>query len=226
MARGVARVEAARLRRARDLPQLVHGDLTDNVLFHDELSPGIDFVPYWHPTEYAIAIIATDAVLSGRARRRSLLDAAQPQYLLRARAGLSRSSRTTHGRRSPDLLRARASSGSGRSSRPQHSASPPCWQMRLRRSTTSREVGSSSASAPAGWSSSTAPTAFRSRRRRHACGCSRSSSRSCTASGHRRLPRHALHARERACAAEASPAAASASARRLCATAIRTCTAR
>jgi len=34
--------------------QLVHGDLTGNVLFHDELPPAIiDFAPYWHPTEYA-----------------------------------------------------------------------------------------------------------------------------------------------------------------------------
>ena len=64
--------------------QLMHGDLTGNVLFHDELPPAIiDFAPYWHPTEYATAIIVTDAVLWEGAPE-DLLDAAQPQYLLRA----------------------------------------------------------------------------------------------------------------------------------------------
>jgi uncharacterized protein (TIGR02569 family) len=64
--------------------QLMHGDLTGNVLFHDELPPAIiDFAPYWHPTEYATAIIATDAVLWEDAPE-DLLDAAHPQYLLRA----------------------------------------------------------------------------------------------------------------------------------------------
>ena len=64
--------------------QLIHGDLTGNVLFHDELPPAIiDFAPYWHPTEYATAIIVTDAVLWEGAPE-DLLDAAQPQYLLRA----------------------------------------------------------------------------------------------------------------------------------------------
>jgi len=64
--------------------QLIHGDLTGNVLFHDELPPAIiDFAPYWHPTEYATAIIVTDAVLWEGAPE-DLLDEAQPQYLLRA----------------------------------------------------------------------------------------------------------------------------------------------
>jgi hypothetical protein len=64
--------------------QLMHGDLTGNVLFHDELPPAIiDFAPYWRPTEYATAIIATDAVLWEGAPE-DLLDAAQPQNLLRA----------------------------------------------------------------------------------------------------------------------------------------------
>jgi uncharacterized protein (TIGR02569 family) len=64
--------------------QLMHGDLTGNVLFHDELPPAIiDFAPYWRPTEYATAIIATDAVLWEGAPE-DLLDTAQPQYLLRA----------------------------------------------------------------------------------------------------------------------------------------------
>jgi uncharacterized protein (TIGR02569 family) len=63
--------------------QLIHGDLTGNVLFHEELPPAIiDFAPYWRPTEYATAIIVTDAVLWEGAPE-DLLDAAQPQYLLR-----------------------------------------------------------------------------------------------------------------------------------------------
>ncbi len=64
--------------------QLIHGDLTGNVLFHDELPPAIiDFAPYWHPTEYATAIVVTDAVLWESAPH-ELLNEAHPQYLLRA----------------------------------------------------------------------------------------------------------------------------------------------
>lgn len=64
--------------------QLIHGDLTGNVLFHDTLPPAIiDFVPYWHPTEYATAIIVTDAVLWESAPE-DLLAEAHPQFLLRA----------------------------------------------------------------------------------------------------------------------------------------------
>jgi hypothetical protein len=68
-----------------DVPsQLMHGDLTGNVLFRDDLPPAIiDFAPYWRPPEYATAIIVTDAVLWEGAPE-DLLDAAQPQYLLRA----------------------------------------------------------------------------------------------------------------------------------------------
>ena len=65
-------------------PQLIHGDLTGNVLFHDKLPPAIiDFAPYWRPTPYATAIVATDAVLWEDAPE-SLLDVAPRQYLLRA----------------------------------------------------------------------------------------------------------------------------------------------
>jgi hypothetical protein len=64
--------------------QLIHGDLTGNVLFHDDLPPAIiDFAPYWHPTQYATAIIVTDAVLWEEAPE-DLLDEAHAQYLLRA----------------------------------------------------------------------------------------------------------------------------------------------
>ncbi len=64
--------------------QLIHGDLTCNVLFHDELPPAIiDFAPYWRPAEYATAIVLTDAFLWESAPE-DLLDEAHPQYLLRA----------------------------------------------------------------------------------------------------------------------------------------------
>jgi uncharacterized protein (TIGR02569 family) len=64
--------------------QLIHGDLTGNVLFHEKLPPAIiDFAPYWRPTEYATAIVATDAVL-WEAAPGELLDDVHPQYILRA----------------------------------------------------------------------------------------------------------------------------------------------
>lgn len=44
--------------------QLVHGDLSGNVLFADGLPPAvIDLSPYWRPAAYASAIVAVDAVL-------------------------------------------------------------------------------------------------------------------------------------------------------------------
>ena len=44
--------------------QLVHGDLSGNVLFADGLAPAIiDFSPYWGPAAYADAIIAVDGLL-------------------------------------------------------------------------------------------------------------------------------------------------------------------
>jgi uncharacterized protein (TIGR02569 family) len=65
-------------------PQLVHGDLTGNVLFNPTLLPAIiDFAPYWRPTEYASAIVVCDALCweNGPAE---LADAVAPQLLLRA----------------------------------------------------------------------------------------------------------------------------------------------
>lgn len=46
-----------------DLPaQLVHGDLSGNVLFDDRQPPAvIDLSPYWRPPPYAEAIVAVDA---------------------------------------------------------------------------------------------------------------------------------------------------------------------
>ena len=69
--------------------QLIHGDLTGNVLFHDLLPPAIiDLAPYWRPTGYASAIVVGDALVWEGADER-VLDAVAhiedfPQYLLRA----------------------------------------------------------------------------------------------------------------------------------------------
>jgi uncharacterized protein (TIGR02569 family) len=43
--------------------QLIHGDVTDNVLFADDLAPAIiDPTPYWRPAGFASAIVVHDAV--------------------------------------------------------------------------------------------------------------------------------------------------------------------
>ena len=43
--------------------QIVHGDLTENVLFARGLPPAvIDFSPYWRPVGFATAIVVADAV--------------------------------------------------------------------------------------------------------------------------------------------------------------------
>jgi uncharacterized protein (TIGR02569 family) len=69
--------------------QLIHGDLSGNVLFHPGLVPGIiDISPYWRPPLFAAAIIAVDAMVWEGADDRVLgilhghPDA--PQYLVRA----------------------------------------------------------------------------------------------------------------------------------------------
>ena len=55
---------AAVLRPVAAPSQLIHGDLTGNVLFHDELAPAIiDLSPYWRPAAYASAIVVADALL-------------------------------------------------------------------------------------------------------------------------------------------------------------------
>jgi uncharacterized protein (TIGR02569 family) len=44
--------------------QLIHGDLTGNVLFDARLPPAIiDLSPYWRPTAYASAIVIADALV-------------------------------------------------------------------------------------------------------------------------------------------------------------------
>ena len=43
--------------------QIIHGDMSGNILFHPSQKPAvIDFSPYWRPPEYAIAIIIVDAI--------------------------------------------------------------------------------------------------------------------------------------------------------------------
>jgi uncharacterized protein (TIGR02569 family) len=69
--------------------QLVHGDLTGNVLFAPGLPPAvIDFSPYWRPTAFASAVVVADALAWEGADERLLEAVAHtddfPQYLLRA----------------------------------------------------------------------------------------------------------------------------------------------
>lgn len=47
-----------------DLPdQLIHGDMTENVLFAPDLPPAvIDVSPFWRPAAYAQAIVVVDAL--------------------------------------------------------------------------------------------------------------------------------------------------------------------
>jgi uncharacterized protein (TIGR02569 family) len=54
----------ARLRTLDLDAQVVHGDLTGNVLFADGDRPGvIDFSPYWRPPGWALAVVVVDAVV-------------------------------------------------------------------------------------------------------------------------------------------------------------------
>lgn len=44
--------------------QLIHGDMTGNILFHDPLAPAvIDMAPYWRPAGFATAIIIVDSIV-------------------------------------------------------------------------------------------------------------------------------------------------------------------
>ena len=53
--------------------QLIHGDLTGNVLFDDQLPPAIiDFSPYWRPVPYAAAVVVADALVWEGADRQIL----------------------------------------------------------------------------------------------------------------------------------------------------------
>jgi uncharacterized protein (TIGR02569 family) len=69
--------------------QLIHGDLTGNVLFEDHLPPAIiDFSPYWRPTGFASAVVVADALVWEGADEQILGAVAHvedfDQYLLRA----------------------------------------------------------------------------------------------------------------------------------------------
>jgi uncharacterized protein (TIGR02569 family) len=51
------------LRPVHARPQLIHGDLTGNVLFDDDQPPlVIDLSPYWRPPPFASAVVAVDAM--------------------------------------------------------------------------------------------------------------------------------------------------------------------
>jgi uncharacterized protein (TIGR02569 family) len=55
--------------RLTGTPQLVHGDLTGNVLLDPPRAPGIiDVSPYWRPVQYAEGIVVADALAWHRAR--------------------------------------------------------------------------------------------------------------------------------------------------------------
>ncbi|MDQ2839005.1 MAG: hypothetical protein M3Y77_10575 [Actinomycetota bacterium] len=80
-------VAACRPVAGRD--QLVHGDLTGNVLFHDQLPPlVIDLSPYWRPPAFAAAVVVADALVFEGAIEgdfeQLLQDDQFSQYLLRA----------------------------------------------------------------------------------------------------------------------------------------------
>jgi uncharacterized protein (TIGR02569 family) len=62
-----------------ELPnQIIHGDLTGNVLFAPGLPPAvIDFSPYYRPAGYATAIVAVDAIAWSRAPL-SVIDLIEP----------------------------------------------------------------------------------------------------------------------------------------------------
>lgn len=68
--------------------QLVHGDLSGNVLFAPGLPPAIiDFSPFWRPPGYATAIVAVDGVLwfgADKALLQRAADAAGSLLLVRA----------------------------------------------------------------------------------------------------------------------------------------------
>jgi uncharacterized protein (TIGR02569 family) len=73
-----------------DLPsQVIHGDLTENVLFADGLDPAIiDFSPYYRPTGFAGAVVVVDVIVWSGAPY-SLIDRIQPaetRFELLARA--------------------------------------------------------------------------------------------------------------------------------------------
>jgi len=76
----------AALRPRAHRSQVVHGDLTRNVLFADHLPPlVIDLSPYWRPAGYAEAVVLADALLHEGAEHADVAPLVDdPQHLLRA----------------------------------------------------------------------------------------------------------------------------------------------
>jgi uncharacterized protein (TIGR02569 family) len=77
------------LRQVAGPSQLIHGDLTGNVLFDDRLPPAIiDFSAYWRPVPYAAAVVVTDALVWESADQQILHSVRHfddfGQYLVRA----------------------------------------------------------------------------------------------------------------------------------------------
>ena len=79
------------IRRPVKLPsQVIHGDLTENVLFHDGLPPAvIDLAVYWRPSGFASAVVVGDAICWANAEPARLLAATAhleefPQLFVRA----------------------------------------------------------------------------------------------------------------------------------------------
>jgi hypothetical protein len=106
----------AALEPATASSQLIHGDLTGNVLFHDGLPPAIiDFAPYWRPPEFASAIVVADAI-NWEGAPDELAHVVHPQYLLRAlvyRAVATRLTGHVGPIRELDLARKVVASGAG-----------------------------------------------------------------------------------------------------------------
>jgi uncharacterized protein (TIGR02569 family) len=76
-------------------PQVVHGDLTGNVLLSPSLPPAvIDISPYWRPPEYAEGVVIADALCWYDAQP-SLLDQAGVSVAAVARALLFRMATTS-----------------------------------------------------------------------------------------------------------------------------------
>lgn len=72
-------------------PQLIHGDLTDNVLIEPGLPPAvIDLSLYWRPANYASAVVVADAVVfrgadTGLMAQTTAMEGIEfPQLLIRA----------------------------------------------------------------------------------------------------------------------------------------------
>lgn len=85
----VTRLAAARRPVDTSAAQLVHGDLTGNVLFACGLPPAvIDFSPYWRPPAFAAAVVVGDALAWEGADETLLAAVADvddfPQHLVRA----------------------------------------------------------------------------------------------------------------------------------------------